>query len=196
MTGLDKILKTIEEEAAQKAEIIIKQAENEVAFIIEKAGRKGTQEALAIVEKAEKNAKEIMNIEKSSAEITKRKLILAEKASLINSTINDALNYLYNLTLDEYFDLLLKMIGKFALPLKGNIVFSQKDFDNIPRGFKTAVSKIAKEKGGDLKVSPEIRNIDGGFVLVYGEIEQNCSFKALIEDYRDEIFDKLAGLLF
>ena len=40
------------------------------------------------------------------------------------------------------------------------------------------------------------RNMEGGFVLVYGGVEQNCSFAALFDTARDSLQDKLHALLF
>ena len=38
--------------------------------------------------------------------------------------------------------------------------------------------------------------MEGGFVLVYGGVEQNCSFAALFDAARDSLQDKLHALLF
>ena len=45
-------------------------------------------------------------------------------------------------------------------------------------------------------MSDEIRSIDGGFVLVYGGIEENCTFKAMLEASREELHDMVNGKLF
>lgn len=196
MTGLLKILKTIDDEADQRAEKIISEAKEKAADIVEKATRRGTQEALEIIQKAEQNAKEILERGKSSDIIESRKRVLESKTEIIENVISDTLKYLQEMPDKEYFNLILKMIESFSSDQKGMVVFSKKDLKNIPEGFEASVSKIAKDKGGDLKISSETRDIDGGFILVYGDIEQNCSFKALIESNYEVISDKIAQILF
>ena len=50
--------------------------------------------------------------------------------------------------------------------------------------------------GGDLKVSENTVDIPSGFILSYGEIEENCSIDALINEKRDVLEDKLNSLFF
>ena len=47
-----------------------------------------------------------------------------------------------------------------------------------------------------LKVSKETAAIFGGFLLVYGDIEENCSFDALFSAVRENLQDKVNSLLF
>ena len=58
------------------------------------------------------------------------------------------------------------------------------------------IAAIAAAKGGKLIVSKEERNIQGGFVLIYGGIEENCTFKAMFDSRRGELSDKVHALLF
>lgn len=94
----------------------------------------------------------------------------------------------------EYFANLLKLIRRYALPQE-EILFSQRDLDRLPSGFEQELAQ-ALPAGGSLKVSREPRKIDGGFVLVYGGVEQNCSFAALFDAAKDRLQDKLHALLF
>ena len=58
------------------------------------------------------------------------------------------------------------------------------------------MEKTAQEKGGSLVLKKEPREIDGGFVLVYGGVEENCSAGALFASQRDELADKVHAMLF
>ena len=55
---------------------------------------------------------------------------------------------------------------------------------------------MAEKKGGALEFSGEVRNIDGGFILVYGGIEENCSIDAVFAEKRDELLDQVRKILF
>ena len=45
-------------------------------------------------------------------------------------------------------------------------------------------------------MSDETIDTTGGFVLSYGGIEQNCTFKALIDAEREKLTDKVTKVLF
>ena len=54
----------------------------------------------------------------------------------------------------------------------------------------------AGKAGGSLAVSREAQAIDGGFVLVYGGMEENCSFSALFDANREDFLDAARAVLF
>lgn len=114
--------------------------------------------------------------------------------------ISDVLEKAYDtlLTADDetYFNMLRKMLDKFVLAQEGEICFSPEDLKRMPQGFEKEISDIAEKKGGKLVLSKEHRNIRGGFVLIYGGIEENCTFKAMFDSKRGELSDKVHALLF
>ena len=52
------------------------------------------------------------------------------------------------------------------------------------------------QKGGSLTLSDDTADIDSGFILRYGGIEENCSLKALFADRQEELQDLVHKLLF
>ena len=60
----------------------------------------------------------------------------------------------------------------------------------------TGVQTCALPICGSLKVSKEGKNIENGFVLVYGGIEENCTLRAMFDAKRDELSDKVHRMLF
>lgn len=196
MTGLDKLLKSIIDEAEENAQQTILSAQASSKKILEDARLKATQRGFEIVAQADLKAKETINRAKSQAELERKNILLKTRYRLIEEAIVSSKKAILSLPDTEYFALMLTLCENHVLPKKGLMIFSEKDLKKLPRGFKTAVSKIAKSAGGDLKVSDMTRNISGGFVLSYGEIEENCSIDALIDEKRDTIEDKLNSLFF
>ena len=101
-----------------------------------------------------------------------------------------------NLEDEKYFAVIKKMLEDNVLSEKGEIIFSARDRQRMPKGIEDVIKNVALEKGGELVMSDEIRSIDGGFVLVYGGIEENCTFKAMLEASREELHDMVNGKLF
>ena len=66
----------------------------------------------------------------------------------------------------------------------------------MPKGFEAEMEKAAQKKGGSLKLSSEAKEMDGGFILVYGGVEENCTIRAMFDAKRDELSDKVYRILF
>ena len=73
---------------------------------------------------------------------------------------------------------------------------TKKDLERMPAGFREEIKSLAQKKGGVLEISGETRNIDGGFILIYGGIEENCSIDAMFAGKRDELLDQVRKILF
>ena len=132
----------------------------------------------------------------SSAALKKRQMLLAAKQEMISGLIEKARETLLNMEDREYFALIEKMAECFLLSGEGEICFSEKDLGRLPKDFEDTLQKAAGKKGGTIKLSQHPVSISGGFVLVYGGVEENCSFEALFAARRDELSDKVSGLLF
>lgn len=196
MTGLDKIVNQILDDAGKEASQVIEKAQAEADGILSaarEACEKLTAENDERIAEYEKNYIERIQ---SSAQLKKRQAVLKAKQQIISDMLDKAYEELCRKDGDEYFDLIKKMLEKFALAKSGEVYFSKRDLDRMPKGFAAEISKIAESKGGELVLSQEARELDGGFILVYGGVEENCSFKALISAQRDELSDKVHQLIF
>ncbi|XOQ45027.1 MAG: V-type proton ATPase subunit E [Clostridium sp.] len=196
MTGLDKIIQDIKSEADSAVNARLEKARAQAEEIRSKAQKDAAEQCAAIAKRAEEEANMIRERAKSAAALQTRKAILSAKQQLIADTIEKAKQSLYALPDDEYFSLILKMAVKYAMPRAGEILFSPADLKRLPKDFEKSLNDAVREKGASLKVSGQTRNIDGGFVLSYGGIEENCSFSALFEARRDELQDKVNQLVF
>ncbi len=186
MTGLEKIVKQIRDEAAQSASEVIAQAKEEAAAYTAEAQKQAKADCAAIAAQAKTAAE-------AAADLAVRREVLAAKQRIISEVIADAQQSIRSLPDKEYFDLILKMAGKFSLPQEGEIAFSAADLGRLPEGFSEALSKAAK---GPLSISANPCTIDGGFVLTYGGVEENCSLEALFYAARESLQDKVHALLF
>lgn len=120
-----------------------------------------------------------------------------KKQQVIDDIIASAKNALLNMTDEEYFEVIIKMIQKYALARKGEIIFSSTDKGRIPEPFEAMIYEaLLSVEGAILIVSEETRTIDGGFILVYGDVEENCSFDAIFLATRESLQDKVCKLLF
>lgn len=196
MTGLEKITDRILAEAGAQADEIRGQAEEEAGAVL----REAEESLLRLREEAKEREalvkKELEARARSSASLKKRQLILAAKQDMIREQLEKAHQSLLEMGAEEYFSFIEQMVRQSALPKEGEIRFSERDLKRLPDGFDKRLNQAAAERGGSLKIGSEPAHVDGGFLLDYGGIEENCSFQALLTARRDECSDQIQKLLF
>ena len=196
MTGLEKMKSQILDEANRSAGEILEQAKKEADAVMAEARKNAEAECQRISEKSEADAESLKGRAESSCDLQKRKAVLKAKQEVISEILKRAYKKMLASDTETYFDIIRKMLNKYVLPEEGEICFSSDDKKRMPDGFEKEIAAIAAAKGGKLIVSKEERNIQGGFVLIYGGIEENCTFKAIFDSRRGELSDKVHALLF
>ena len=196
MTGLEKMKSQILDEAGKAADVKVAEAKAQAEELIQAARTEAAREAESISRKSEAEVANYKERAASSMDLQKRSRILEAKQAAIAEVLDKAYEKVSTMEKDEYFSMLLKLVGKYALAQDGEICFSAKDLERLPSGFEEQAGEIAAGKGGSLKVSRETRDIPNGFVLVYGGVEENCTLKAMFEAKRDELADKVNHLIF
>ena len=196
MSGLEKIISQIKEEAETSAQEKLAAAKTEADSIIAEAKR--ACEAIS-AELSEKTAEIKAGYESraaSSAEQLRKTALLRAKQEIIAEVIEDAQKMLKEEDAEAYFGMIEKLLKKYALAGDGEIYFSKRDLDRLPAGFEDKIRAAAAGKGGSLVLSKEPKDISDGFVLVYGGVEENCTLKALFEAKKDVLWDTANGILF
>ena len=180
MSGLNNIIKEIQASAKEEADAILKEADDFCNAQME--------EAKIEIEK------EIKGFEKKSLASRKlykeeRNAILNNKQKCINDVIESAICKIENLDATEYFDFLEKLFNKNVQSGTDVMYISTSDKDRMPEDFVKKIEKIAKEKNGSITIEDSRDNVENGFVLVYGDIEENCQIKALFNGQLDRLKD-------
>ena len=190
MTSSEKILAGIAEESKAQADKINSDAEKQAADIIAAAREEAESEAEKIKAEAEKKAELIINSGKSSAELLKRDTALKCRRGLIEKaliTVADTVNAYSD---KDYFDFLLTLIKKEKLNGKGEVYLSVKDKARDTASFKSELEALG------FTLSDNFADINGGFILKYGDIQINGELSALIHEKRDMLTDELNKALF
>lgn len=195
MTGLNKIIEKIAQDSAAKCDGIIFNAQNEATKIKEAALELANEEKEAVIAEANKEAKVIVDTAESGSELENKKVILATKVDIINKTIEEAERKLANMPDDEYFAAVYALVKKYSQAAEGEMLLSSDDINRLPKDFESKVNEGLAD-GAKIAVSKTPANISQGFILVYGDIEINCTFDALIDDARDDIKDELYSIIF
>ena len=193
MSGIDSILNVIESQQ-KKTELNIIRTAQEKASAIEADGVKKAESAYndymkKSLIKAETDFRNACN----SVDAGNRRKILECKIEIINQATENIITRLENLPDGEYFNMILRLVRKRLHDGTGEIFFSKKDLERLPADFQEKLSEIS---GGKVRISDIPADIDNGFILKYGLVSENCTFREIIESGNDRIKDILAGILF
>lgn len=195
MAGLDEILKKIADNSKRQCDIIISNAKRESDAVLNEARKKGEEAAAAIIEQAQAQANASIQRASSSARAYKSRALLATKVAIISDVHDQAIKRLKSLPDTEYTDVIRKLAIRFASPGDGELCLSPADASRLPTGFEDNLNAELKQKGASLRLKTRDQN-SGGFILVYGDIELNCTFEALLEDKREQLKDSINRELF
>ena len=196
MSGLDKMKARILEEAESSARDILDRAGEEADRILREAGTAADAAAAEIAAGAVRDSLERKRRAGAAADMQRKQAVLAAKQEMIREVLREAYEEILGLEAERYFGLMEKLLKEYVLPEEGEICFNSRDLERMPEGFSGRIRTIAAEAGGSLTLSETPLDTDGGFLLVYGGIEENCMLKAVFSSRREELSDQVNRMLF
>ena len=196
MTGLEKIIEKIGLDAQNAGAEVQAKADAHCAELLDNARAQceridAQAEADAVALRAD-----ILSRGESGAQMQRKNRILKAKQEMIHGVIDAAKKKLLGLDGIDYFVLLGKLAEKYAQSGDGVMFLSEADLARVPAYFRGTLAEIGQKKGGSLTLSDEPRDLNGGFVLAYGGIEENCTFEALFEENKERLQDVVREKLF
>ena len=195
MTGLDNIIDEILTEARREADDILAGARSESDAIKAQALEQAAAQVKEIEAETSKRILELNRGRETALELRRRQAVLEARQTALNETLSAARQELNGLPDSEYFTLISKLAAAQAQTGKGMLLFNARDKARLPKNFQHLL-KAALPKDKILAVSETPAQIDGGFIIKYGDVEENCSFAAVFRERRDEFIDLIRGLLF
>ena len=174
MSGLDRIIEKINADSLASCREIADQAQKKAQDIAEDANAHAEKAYSDIIADAEKKAQSILNMSEANISGIARRAELSAKVEAVDAAIEAAYDAMCNMGADDYFAALEKLAVRNACKGEGELRLSKADLDRVPQG----------------------ADIENGFILVYGDIEINCTFRALINEQKDTIREKVCGVIF
>lgn len=196
MNGLEEIVLAIKQKADGQGAEIIKNAEAKANVIKAEAEKTAAAESEKILSDADRKCDRNKEAAKSAAVSNTLKEILRYKSDTVNTVIEKMLEKLNGLDDKEYFEVIKKLVySNFHKNESGKLMFGKKDAARIPDGFIAEINKTVSADGAELSLG-DTADIENGFILCYGDIEENCSFDAIVSSKEDTIKDEIASILF
>lgn len=221
MNNLDKIIEKITEETKVRTSAIAEKAQAEADAIIAKAEEKARLEREAVMAATEKECDNIVFRAESAAAMRQREILLNAKVQKIEEIYTKAENSLYELNDAEYTRLLSRLIaGAVSDRLRAvadltalygetesaetpvfEAILNTADKEKFGLAAVDGALALLQESGADLgdvalSLSDTTAAIRGGVILRYGDIETNCSVKALIASAKTKVDADVVKTLF
>lgn len=194
MSGLDRIIEKINADSLASCREIADQAQKKAQDIAEDANERAEKVYSDIITDAEKKAQSILTMSEANVGGIARRAELSAKVEAVDAAIEAAYDAMCNMSADDYFAALEKLAVKNACKGEGELRLSKRDLDRVPGDFAERIN--SQLDSGSVKLSKQGAGIENGFILVYGDIEINCTFRALINEQKDTIREKVCGVIF
>ena len=192
MNGIERIIARIEEDAQAEIDALMEKAREEAAGVEETFRREAEAEAAALAVKAQKAAAEREDRMVSSAQMEKRRRLLAARQQMVEQVYETALEELCTLPHAAYVEILTALLLRASANGKEEVIFSKADRERVGEEAIAA----ANTRGKQLILSEETRPIRGGFILKSGRVEINCSFEMLLQLQKSQSGAEVAAILF
>lgn len=190
MAGIENILSIISSQQKQTEKAIISAAEKKADGIITEGNEKAAKEYEEYLKKAKIQLSLDYDNAVSSVDAQMKRKTLAYKVKCIDGIVEKTIDKLNSLPDDEYFAVLEKLVSHKADSGKGILFLNKKDLSRVTESFRNTVKNLG------IEISAETADIENGFILTYGLISENCSFRAIIDAERDSVRDIISRELF
>lgn len=193
MNGIEKIMDRIAAETREETDRLAAAAEAEAARIEQSYRAQADREAADARARGEKDAAELEARLVGAAGMERRRALLAVRQTQVDAAFEQAMETLCALPEEKYAAMAARLLTRAAPDGRGEAVFSPADRERIGR---RAVDAANRALNGTLTLSDRTREMKGGFILVNGNVEVNCSFETLLRLQRAELAGEVAALLF
>lgn len=219
MNGLDKITDRIIADAKEKARQILEDAQTDCRSAAKEYADRAEAIRNRIADRTMREGEELIARAKSSAAMTRRDILIASKAKMLDRTFEAAKAQICDTDYGKYRELLVALLSCALIEQAKSEQLSMElgdeveEFDTfevllnehdrarfgtslLDSARKVTERRIGTERVEKLRLSEEVACIEGGLILRYGSVETNCSISALLAEMRRELEPKISALLF
>ncbi len=222
MTGLDKIIDRILQDAQNDAQATRAEAQSRCDAIAAEWSERAEACRCKLEQDAQTEAENIAARTKATLETERRNMVLGVRSRLLEQVWEDAMNEVKAFPPDRYARLLCHLLAEAlreqhrveedsrtlygeegaAAPEKYEVLLNEHDHafcgETLMTLFRAAAGQdtLLGEMAKKVVLAEESAPIDGGLVLRAGDIESNCSLSAMFRTLREQNEQKVLKTLF
>ena len=190
---MKKIIDNIMQEAASEAKQLAAEAERDSEKRLDEAESECKRIEAEEQKRCKAELQGLIKRSESARASRQRTRLLGVKQEILKDAVDTAYKSITSVSGEEY-DEILKGLLKPRLH-GGECVIYFPPSKKPSKQLDAAIKELAAKSCCKYTLSYEREDIEDGFVLVYGGIEENCSFSTLFNERRSEISDYAAQLL-
>ncbi len=196
MSGLERMIQLILEDGEAVSRQILSDAGKEEQQVQDQAQKEGEKirgemlsQAQAALEKEQQQAQ-------AGADRLLKRQVLQTKQEIIEGILKEAEQAFSNLPEKQYWQWMEEHVNSLLKGEDGILYCRKQDIEGMSASFQNRIKELAVRKGGSLQIQPAPWPVEAGFVLRYGQVIENCTLPALLENRRQELEDMLNRYLF
>ncbi|MCK4532207.1 hypothetical protein KAU39_00345 [bacterium] len=195
--SLEKIIERIDKEVKNNSEHILDEARKKEKEILDLARQEAEEIYKQRIKNGEGKAQAAKDNILAQARLEQKKELLKTKQEQINEIYQKVFDDLLMSPTGIYQNFIKKMILEIMEQGKAELFISSRDEKRITPSFIEQVNKEMKKRKqkGEIKLSPERVDINGGFILRQGKVELDNSFGTWIKLIREETEEQVISRL-
>jgi len=195
MANVNNLTSKILKDAEERKESILASGEEEKEKILSKKLAKAKELQEEIIKKAKVEAKSKKERILSSASLKVRNDKLSAKQEVIKEVFEKSIEKLSSISGNELLDFVRESILSLEEIGEQTMILNKNGMDVVDLTFMYELNQALGEKG-NIKLSQEVGNFKGGFILEKDGIQINNTFEALVSSLKDELEFEVARALF
>ncbi|MBB6622797.1 V-type ATP synthase subunit E [Clostridium gasigenes] len=198
MSSLNNIISKILKDAKDKNENIVSTANAEKDIIISKKINSAKEIESEMAKKSQIEAKSRKERILSAAKLKVRDNKLGAKQGIIEDIFKTSIDKLCSSSKEDFKNFILNSVLSIKVDGDETLIVNEASMNIIDEAFIKELNEALKAKGinGDIKLSSQTREFNGGFILQKNGIEINNTYEALVDSLREELESEVAGVLF
>lgn len=195
MANINNLTSKILKDAEERKESILASGEEEKEKILSKKLAKAKELEEEIIKKAKAEAKSKKERILSSASLKVRNDKLSVKQEIIKEVFEKSIEKLSSISGNELLSFIRESILSLGEIGEQTMILNKDGMDVVDLTFMYELNQALGEKG-NIKLSQEVGNFKGGFILEKDGIQINNTFEALVSSLSDELEFEVARALF
>lgn len=195
MANINNLTSKILKDAEERKESILASGEEEKEKILSKKLAKAKELEEEIIKKAKAEAKSKKERILSSASLKVRNDKLSAKQEVVKEVFEKSIEKLSSISGNELLTFIRESILSLGEIGEQTMILNKDGMDIVDLTFMYELNQSLGEKG-NIKLSQEVGNFKGGFILEKDGIQINNTFEALVSSLRDELEFEVARALF
>jgi V/A-type H+-transporting ATPase subunit E len=197
MNGINNIIARIDGDARAECEIIRADAEKSASDIAEGYKARAAELYGAALKEGAVSAKSQYDRLINTAQMESKKLVLAEKQTLLGEAFASAVHSVRKLPESEYVALLARLAAEGSRDGGETLHFAHGEGEKFGAAVVEAANKLLISRGKPANLTlGGTRDIAGGVVVASKETEVNCGVDTLVAQLRRELEADVASALF